>query len=103
MTVAKYHAPRREEQAAATRSAILSAAARLFARHGYAATTMAAVAEEARVTPKSVYALADKPGLLRHAVAIADAAGRTGEDVAAALLRRYPIERAFEEAAATEP
>ena len=56
MTVAKekrnpspYNAPRRAEQAAATRSAIIDAAGRLFAERGYAGTTMAAIAAEARV------------------------------------------------------
>ncbi|MER7009584.1 helix-turn-helix domain-containing protein [Dactylosporangium sp. NPDC000555] len=101
-----YHAPRRVAAATATREAIMAAAERLFARRGYAATTMAAIAEEAGVTPKSVYALADKPGLLLLAVdrpepASASASGP--EDVIGGLLRRYPMQRAFEEAAAAEP
>ena len=133
MTIAKnrrpYHAPRRAEHAAATREAILSAAARLFAERGYAATTMAAIAAEARVTPKSVYALAEKPQLLLLAVdraivgddepvalagrppmrallassdpaAQARLAARLGAPM---LLRLYPIYRAFEQAAAAEP
>src|SRR3954452_23686911 len=97
-----YHAPRRVAQAAATREAIAAAAERLFARHGYAGTTIAAVAEEAGATPKSVYALADKPGLLLLVVRRAEAAPGP-EDTAGALLRRYPVERAFEEAAQAEP
>lgn len=100
--VRNYHAPRRVAQAAATREAIAVAAERLFARHGYAGTTIAAVAEAAGVTPKSVYALADKPGLLLLVVRRAEAAPRP-EDTAGALLRRYPVERAFEEAAQAEP
>ena len=72
MTVAKtprpYRAPRRAEQAAATREAIITAASRLFGENGYAATTMAAIAAAARVTPKSVYSLAEKPQLLLLAV-----------------------------------
>src|SRR5690348_4648382 len=124
-----YHAPRRAEQAAATREAIITAASRLFAEQGYAGTTIAAIAAEARVTPKSVYAVADKPALLLLAVdrAIvgddepvpllrrpdvramvaerdpavqARLAGRIG---AATLLRLYPIYRAFEQAVAVEP
>jgi AcrR family transcriptional regulator len=124
-----YHAPRRAEQAAATREAIITAASRLFAEQGYAGTTIAAIAAEARVTPKSVYAVADKPTLLLLAVDRAivgdDAtvpllqrpevramvaerdpavqarlAGRIG---AATLLRLYPIFRAFEQASAAEP
>jgi AcrR family transcriptional regulator len=124
-----YHSPRRAEQAAATRAAIIAAAARLFAEHGYAATTMAAIAAEARVTPKSVYSLAEKPQLLLLAVdreivgddqpvpvadrpqvrALVDAedpaegfaeAARFGAET---LLRLYPIYRAFEQAVAAEP
>jgi AcrR family transcriptional regulator len=61
-----YDSPRRREQAAATRSEILDAAERLFLRDGYAATTMAAIAREARVALKTVYvAFETKPGLLR--------------------------------------
>ncbi|WP_432968295.1 TetR/AcrR family transcriptional regulator [Dactylosporangium sp. CA-233914] len=89
-------------QATATREAIAAAAERLFARHGYSGTTMAAIAEEAGVSAKSVYALADKPGLMLLAVRRAGAAPGP-EDTAGALLRRYPVERAFEEAANAEP
>jgi AcrR family transcriptional regulator len=61
-----YHSPRRVEQAAATRLDILEAAGRLFERDGYAATTMAAIAEEARVALKTVYvAFETKAGVLR--------------------------------------
>jgi AcrR family transcriptional regulator len=61
-----YNSPRRREQAAATRAVILEAAQRLFERDGYSATTMAAVAAEARVAVKTVYlAFETKSGLLR--------------------------------------
>jgi AcrR family transcriptional regulator len=61
-----YDSPRRREQAAATRREILDAAQRLFERQGYAATTMAAVAADARVALKTVYiAFETKSGLLR--------------------------------------
>ncbi len=61
-----YDSPRRREQAAATRREILTAAQRLFERQGYAATTMAAIAAEARVALKTVYvAFETKSGLLR--------------------------------------
>jgi AcrR family transcriptional regulator len=61
-----YDSPRRREQAAATRREILDAAQRLFEQQGYAATTMAAVAAEARVALKTVYiAFETKSGLLR--------------------------------------
>jgi len=61
-----YHSPRRQQQAAATRRAILEAAERLFERHGYPATTMEQVAAEAGVALKTVYvAFTTKSGLLR--------------------------------------
>ncbi len=62
----RYESPRREAQAAATRRQILSAAQRLFEAHGYASTTMAAVADEAGVSLKTVYLAFDtKSGLVR--------------------------------------
>ena len=61
-----YESPRRREQAAATRRAILDAAQSLFERDGYAATTMAAIASEAGVALKTVYvAFETKSGVLR--------------------------------------
>lgn len=128
MAPRKYDAPRREEQAAVTRAAIISAAARLFAERGYAATTVAAIASEARVAPKSVYSLGDKATLLTLALdraiagddeptPLADRPGlqavlsagnghdmaRLGAAVGAPLLLRlYPLYRAFEQAAAVD-
>ncbi len=62
----RYDSPRRREQAAATRREILEAAQRLFERQGYAGTTMAAIAAEARVALKTVYvAFETKSGVLR--------------------------------------
>jgi AcrR family transcriptional regulator len=61
-----YNSPRRREQAAATRRQILEAAQRLFLKQGYAATTMAAIANEAGVALKTVYlAFETKNGVLR--------------------------------------
>jgi AcrR family transcriptional regulator len=61
-----YNSPRRQEQAAATRAAILDAARRLFERDGYANTTMEAIAAEAGVALKTVYVVfATKSGVLR--------------------------------------
>lgn len=61
-----YNSPRRREQAAATRAAILEAAHRLFERQGYAATTVSAIAAEAEVASKTVYlAFETKSGVLR--------------------------------------
>jgi AcrR family transcriptional regulator len=62
----RYDSPRRREQAAATRQAILEAAQKLFEQQGYAATTMAAIAAEAGVALKTVYVVFEtKSGVLR--------------------------------------
>jgi AcrR family transcriptional regulator len=62
----RYHSPRRQEQAEATRKAILDAGERLFIRDGYVATSMAAIAKEAGVALKTVYlGFETKSGLLR--------------------------------------
>jgi AcrR family transcriptional regulator len=62
----RYDSPRRRDQAAATRREILDAAQRLFEQHGYATTTMAAIAAEAGVALKTVYvAFETKSGVLR--------------------------------------
>ncbi len=61
-----YDSPRRRQQAAATRRAILEAAQRLFEQQGYAATSVPAIAEEAGVALKTVYvAFETKARLLR--------------------------------------
>ena len=64
-----YHAPRRAAAAAHTREAILRAAKDQFEAHGWAATTIAAVAAGAAVSPKTVQALfGTKAALLAAAV-----------------------------------
>jgi AcrR family transcriptional regulator len=61
-----YNSPRRQEQAAATRRAILESAQQLFEQQGYAATTMDAIAAETGVALKTVYsAFVTKSRLLR--------------------------------------
>lgn len=52
----RYHSPRREDAAAATRAAILHHARELFLERGYAATTVPEIAQAARVAPQTVYA-----------------------------------------------
>jgi AcrR family transcriptional regulator len=60
-----YVSPRRAQQAGQTRRAILEAARRLFATKGYAATSLAGVAEDAGVALKTVQAVfGTKPSLL---------------------------------------
>lgn len=63
-----YRSPRRERQAATTRVEIVRAAQRLFEAHGYAATTMAAIAGEADVSLKTVYLAFDTKARLLRAV-----------------------------------
>lgn len=62
----RYESPRRRQQADDTRRQMLAAAKALFEERGYGATTMAAVAEGAGVSPKTVYAAFEtKSGVLR--------------------------------------
>src|SRR5580704_4709820 len=64
-----YRAPRRAAAAAQTREAILHAAKHQFEARGWAATTIAAVAADAAVSPKTVQALfGTKAALLAAAV-----------------------------------
>ena len=67
----KYDGTNRERQAEETRRRIVDAAARLFVRDGYAATSIAAIAAEAGVAVPTVYAtLRSKANLLRAVVAL---------------------------------
>lgn len=83
-----YESPVRREQAAATRTRILAAAQALFEERGYAATAVAAIAERAEVSERTVYlAFETKPELLR---ALWNALLRGGEDAPpVAQLARY--------------
>jgi AcrR family transcriptional regulator len=51
-----YRSPKRERQARQTREQIVGAARSLFARNGYAKTTVEAIAREAGVSAQTVYA-----------------------------------------------
>jgi AcrR family transcriptional regulator len=62
----RYESPRRAEQARQTRAEVTSAAQRLFLHSGFAATTIAVIAAEARVSAETIYkAFGGKPGLVR--------------------------------------
>jgi len=75
----RYHSPRRAEQAVQTRRAVLAAARDLFVSQGYAATTVAEIAREARVAVDTVYTtVGRKPALLREVLETAI----SGADVA---------------------
>jgi len=63
----RYDSTRRQEQARQTREAILAAARRRFLHHGYAATTIAAIAGDAGVSVDTIYkTFGGKPGLVRE-------------------------------------
>ncbi len=59
----------RAERAAVTRRRIAEAARTMFARDGYGATTLQAIADEAGVAVQTVYAVfGSKPGILRELI-----------------------------------
>jgi AcrR family transcriptional regulator len=67
-----YHSPLRAGQAEQTRHRILESAGRLFARQGYARTTIADVAADAGVAPETIYvSLGGKRGLLEGVIQMA--------------------------------
>jgi AcrR family transcriptional regulator len=67
-----YDSTRRNRQAAQTRAEVLTAAAELFNTHGWAGTTLAAVATNAGVAVETIYAgFGSKKGLLRAAMGVA--------------------------------
>ena len=75
----RYRSDRRQAQAASTRHEVVAAAQRLFERDGYAATTMAAVADEAGVAVETIYRnFEGKAGLIEAVIeaAVAGDAGR---------------------------
>lgn len=60
-----YSSPLRADQARATRRRVLESARRLFVERGYAGTTVAAVADDAGVSPETIYTtIRGKRGLL---------------------------------------
>jgi len=62
----RYDSRRRQRQALRTRAAILDAAQHLFFSRGYAATTIALIAETADVSVETIYkGFGGKPGLVR--------------------------------------
>lgn len=93
----RYRSPRRERQARATRARIVAAASSRFLDHGYAATTMRAVANDAGVSlPTVELAFRTKAGLLKAVIDTAIA----GDDEPVPMLAREWASRAQ---AAEEP
>lgn len=65
-TARPYDSRRRRQQALRTRAAILETARQLFLTRGYAATTIASIADTADVSVETIYkAFGGKPGLVR--------------------------------------
>jgi AcrR family transcriptional regulator len=71
----RYESPHRREQAAATRRKVIAAARPLFLKHGYAGTTMAAIARKAGVVVETVYRSFGSKAALFAAVVEAALAG----------------------------
>jgi AcrR family transcriptional regulator len=96
-SVKNYNSPLREEQARRTRERILSAARDTFREHGYGATTLADIAQAARVAEATVRAtFKTKANLVEHLLRLAV----RGEDTNTQLQDR----EAFQEVlAATDP
>lgn len=85
-----YRSPRRAEQAAATRRAVLAAAREVFVERGYGPATVAEIAGRAGVAVDTVYAaVGRKPALLRELVETA----LSGTDVAVPAAERDYVRR----------
>src|SRR6476469_1765593 len=83
-----YRSPLREEHARVTRRAVVEAARELFVEHGYAGTTIDAVADRAGVSRKTVFtSVGGKPVLLKLAWDWA----RAGDDEPVPLAERPAI------------
>jgi AcrR family transcriptional regulator len=77
----RYHSPLRADQALQTRRRVLGSARKLFLERGYAGTTVAAVAEEAGVSPETIYlSLGGKRGLLEGVMEITGPHGSAEAD-----------------------
>lgn len=106
-----YESAHRRAQAASTRRTIVAAAGGLFEAHGYAGTTMAAVATAAGVVVETVYrAFGSKAGLFAAVVEAALAGGIERSEVPverrpaiAALIAETDPHRQIELYAATQP
>jgi AcrR family transcriptional regulator len=90
----RYDSSRRQEQARHNRWAILQAARQLFLEHGYAATTMPAIASAAGVSVQTVYkAFSNKPRLAKAVFDVAMA----GDDEPIPMLQRAALGRVHDE------
>ena len=88
-----YDASRRQATALDTRRLIVSAAHDMFVQHGFAATTIVAIAKAANVSTPTVYAnFASKAALLQRAIEVAFA----GDDEPVAVIDRPTAKWVYE-------
>lgn len=93
----KYHSTKREEQAQETRRRILAAALKLFSEHSYASVTIDAIAEEAGVSPLTIFAIfGNKRSILTSLVGVSVG----GDDQPVPLMERVGPQAVLQE---TEP
>lgn len=93
----QYDSTRRQAQARRAREAVLDTAQRLFLAHGYAATTVGAIAAAADMSVESIYkGFGNKPGLVRaiRDRALAGAGPQHAEERSDALWSTNPDPRA---------
>ena len=83
-TARRYHSPRRQAQADATRAGIAAAARRLFVERGWAGTTVRGVAQAAGVSEPTLYATYGSKAGLAYALVVLRDAGRSNSELAAA-------------------
>ena len=89
-----YRSPLREQAARRTRTQIRDAAARLFVRQGYAATTMRQISEEAQVSERTTYLVfPSKLDLLLEVIGVATA----GDDRPVPIAERPEFQAALSE------
>src|SRR4051794_28787368 len=89
-----YHSPVREQQAGATRGAIVSAARTLLLERGFDGTTIAAIAKAANVSQQTVYGVfGSKSAVLKAVMDLARFGPGYREKVARALEEKRPAER----------
>ncbi len=87
-----YRTPTRGRQRAATRAAIIEAAADAFVEAGYTTTTIAAIANRADVSPESIYVIFKTKRELLRQVIETTAAGNRGAVVDESWLARVRAE-----------
>jgi TetR/AcrR family transcriptional regulator, regulator of autoinduction and epiphytic fitness len=84
----RYNSPRREQQAQATRAAIIDAARHMFIEDGYGATSIQAIAEVVGVSEATIYAHFENKASLLWAAIIHAVTGE-GEDPTAAFQKDF--------------